>query len=106
VIKDGGRQPAINKRKWGNVRALTYYVGMSLDGFIAAPDGSIDTFPVTEDVMEFIAASYPETLPTPVREQLGLTAPGTHFDTVVMGRNTYTPALEAGIRSPYAHLDQ
>jgi hypothetical protein len=80
VIKDGGRQPAINKRKWGNVRALTYYVGMSLDGFIAAPDGSIDTFPVTEDVMEFIAASYPETLPTPVREQLGLTAPGTHFD--------------------------
>jgi dihydrofolate reductase len=56
--------------------------------------------------MEFIAASYPETLPTPVREQLGLTAPGTRFDTVVMGRNTYTPALEAGIRSPYAHLDQ
>ena len=106
MIKDGGRQPAINKRKWGNVRALTYYVGMSLDGFIAAPDGSIDTFPITEDVMEFIAASYPETLPTPVREQLGLTAPGTHFDTVVMGRNTYTPALEAGIRSPYAHLDQ
>ena len=57
------------------MRALTYYVGMSLD-------------------------------PTPVREQLGLTAPGTRFDTVVMGRNTYTPALEAGIRSPYAHLDQ
>jgi dihydrofolate reductase len=88
------------------VRALTYYVGMSLDGFIAAPDGSIDAFPVTEDVMEFIAANYPETLPTAVREQLGLTAPGTRFDTVVMGRNTYTPALEAGIHSPYAHLDQ
>ena len=88
------------------MRALTYYVGMSLDGFIAAPDGSIDAFPVTEDLMEFIAANYPETLPTPVREQLGVTARGTRFDTVVMGRNTYTPAAEAGIRSPYAHLDQ
>jgi dihydrofolate reductase len=88
------------------VRALTYYVGASLDGFIAAPDGSIDAFPITEDVMEFIAEQYPETLPTHVREQLGITAPGTRFDTVVMGRNTYRPALEAGIRSPYAHLDQ
>jgi hypothetical protein len=67
------------------VRPLTYYVGVSLDGFIAAPDGSIDAFPVTEDVMAFIAEQYPETLPTHVRKQLGITAPGTRFDTVVMG---------------------
>jgi hypothetical protein len=41
----------------------------------AAPDGSIDSFPVTEDVMEFSAATYPETLPTHVRQQLGGTVP-------------------------------
>jgi hypothetical protein len=46
------------------------------------------------------------TLPTHLREQLGVTAPGRRFDTVVMGRNTYTPALQAGIVSPFAHLDQ
>jgi hypothetical protein len=37
------------------MRKLTDYVGSSLDGFIAAPDGSIDAFPVTEDVIEFMA---------------------------------------------------
>jgi dihydrofolate reductase len=88
------------------MRKLTYYLGSSLDGFIAAPDGSIDAFPVTQDVIEFMAADYPETLPTHLREQLGVTAPGRRFDTVVMGRNTYAPALQAAIVSPFAHLDQ
>lgn len=36
----------------------------------------------------------------------GSAASGSHFDTVVMGRATYAPALEMGITSPYAHLDQ
>lgn len=89
-----------------DVRKLTYYVGVTLDGFIAAPDGSFDFFPVTAPVLDFIAAEFPETLPTHVREHLGITAQGTRFDTVLMGRATYTPALEAGIASPYAHLDQ
>jgi dihydrofolate reductase len=88
------------------VRTLTYYVGMSLDGYIAAPDGSFDFFPVNQAVLDFIAAEYPETLPSHVRAHLGVTAPGTRFDTVVMGRATYAPALEAGITSPYAHLRQ
>ena len=88
------------------MRALTYYVGMTLDGFIAAPDGSVDVFPVGQAVLDFIAAEFPETLPTHVRGPLGVTAPGTRFDTVVMGRATYAPALDAGITSPYAHLRQ
>ena len=88
------------------MRALTYYVGVSLDGFIAAPDGSFDVFPVDASVMDLIATEYPETLPTHVRGHLGITAPAVHFDTVVMGRATYDPALDAGITSPYAHLSQ
>ena len=88
------------------MRTLTYFVGVTLDGYIAAPDGSFDFFPVEPPVVEFIAEHYPETMPTFVRDQLGLTAPGTRFDTVVMGRGTYTPGLDAGITSPYAHLQQ
>lgn len=88
------------------MRALTYYVGVSLDGFIAAPDGSFDFFPVDAAVMELIATEYPETLPGHVRQQLGLDAPAVQFDTVVMGRGTYAPALAAGITSPYPHLQQ
>jgi dihydrofolate reductase len=89
-----------------DVRALTYYVGVSLDGYIAAPDGSFDFFPVEQAVLDFIAAEYPETLPSHVRAHLGVTGPGTRFDAVVMGRATYAPALEVGITSPYAHLRQ
>lgn len=88
------------------MRPLTYYVGMTLDGYIAAPDGSVDVFPVDAAVLDFIAAEFPETLPTHVRGPLGVTATGTRFDAVVMGRATYAPALDAGITSPYAHLRQ
>jgi len=88
------------------MRALTYYVGVTLDGFIAAPDGSYDVFPVTEPLLEFITRDFPETLPTHVRGHLQVTGPGARFDAVVMGRATYEPALQAGITSPYAHLDQ
>ena len=88
------------------MRTLTYYVGVTLDGFIAAPDGSTDFFPVAPDVAEFLVGEYPEALPTHVRARLGVDPPNRRFDTVVMGRGTYQPALDEGITSPYQHLHQ
>jgi dihydrofolate reductase len=88
------------------VRTLTYYVGASLDGFIADPDGGLAAFPISPEVVDHIAGEYPETLPGQAREQLGLSGPGKHFDTVVQGRGSYALALDAGITSPYPHLKQ
>lgn len=88
------------------MRALVYYVGASLDGYIAAPDGRPDALPMEPDVLAYIAAEHPDTVPTHVREQAGIHGPPRHVDTVIMGRRTYEPALEIGVTSPYAHLRQ
>ncbi|WP_336244351.1 dihydrofolate reductase family protein [Microbacterium sp. JZ31] len=47
-----------------------------------------------------------DAIPAHVLGALGLEAPGTKFDTVVMGWNTLLPGLEVGIGSPYPHLRQ
>lgn len=89
------------------MRNLTYYIGVSLDGFIAGPDNEVDFYPVSEDHVAHMNAEYPDVLPTHIRKHLGTdSAPNRHFDTIVMGRGTYDPALELGITSPYAHLRQ
>ncbi|MCP2638373.1 dihydrofolate reductase [Microbacterium sp. HD4P20] len=89
------------------MRELTYYIGMTLDGFIAGPHDEVDFYPLAEDHSAHMNDAYPEVLPTHVRQAIGIDdVQNRGFDTVVMGRRTYDPALEIGITSPYAHLRQ
>jgi dihydrofolate reductase len=88
------------------MRNLTYLVATSVDGFIADPDGGLDHMVVSPELVAYLAAEYPETLPTPAREAMGVTAPNRSFDTVIQGRHTYQLGLDAGVTSPYGHLRQ
>ncbi|GAA3697958.1 dihydrofolate reductase family protein [Microlunatus aurantiacus] len=89
------------------MRRLTYLIGVTVDGFIAGPGDQIDFFPTPAPYLEHLATEYPETMPTHVRGALGIAdAPNRRWDTVIMGRGTYEPALALGITSPYAHLRQ
>lgn len=88
------------------MRRLVYVVGASVDGFIAGPGGEVDFYPVTEDVVALLAHELADTLPAHVRAQLGVADTPQRYDTVVMGRATYEPALAVGITSPYAPLRQ
>jgi dihydrofolate reductase len=90
------------------MRRLVYLVAVTLDGFIAGPDGGdpsgADFFPVTPDLVEHLVTSWPETLPGPARDALGLSGPGARFDTVVEGRASYDVGLAAGLTDAYPHL--
>jgi len=89
------------------MRALTYYVAASLDGFIAGPEHQVDDFDVGPDLIGHIVDHLPETLPGPAREALGIAETANRtFDTVLMGRQTYQLGLNEGLSSPYGHLDQ
>ncbi|MYW01569.1 dihydrofolate reductase family protein [Streptomyces sp. SID3343] len=88
------------------MRKLTYFIASTLDGFIADRDGNFDFFPIADATVEYLVREYPETLPTHVASHFGVApdAEYRHFDTVLMGRATYEPALKAGITNPYRHL--
>lgn len=89
------------------MRTLTYYVATTLDGYIAKSDGTDPTgslFTIEQDYLQHMVAHYPETLPTAAREALGVTDPGTRFDTVVEGRRSYQIGLDAGVTDAYVHL--
>ncbi|MER6425744.1 hypothetical protein [Streptomyces sp. NPDC001137] len=47
------------------MRRLTYYIGCSLDGFIAGPGGETDSSGFDGDLKDAILTEYPETIPRP-----------------------------------------
>jgi len=87
-------------------RELVYYVAVTLDGFIADPEGGFDAFLAEGDHAAVVFGEFADALPAHAHAALGIEPPGSLFDTVVMGWNTLLPALEAGIASPYPHLRQ
>lgn len=86
------------------MRELIYYVAATLDGFIAEADGSFDTFPWDAEYGEDLAATFPETMPTHMRQ--GAEIEPKLFDIVLMGRNTYEVGVKEGFTNPYAPLRQ
>lgn len=88
------------------MRNLVYYVACSVDGFIAHTDGSHDGFSQDQDYFANLFAAFPETVPTHLREIMGVHGENQWFDTVLMGRKTYEVGLKEGVTSPYSHLRQ
>ena len=88
------------------MRELKYFVACSVDGFIAGEDGSTDAFVNDEDYFAELFEAFPETCPAHLRRALDVRGENGHFDTVLMGRNTYEPGLEIGLSSPYPTLKQ
>ncbi|KAA9144007.1 dihydrofolate reductase [Microbacterium lushaniae] len=88
------------------MRNLVYYVAVSVDGYIADPTGGFDAFLVDGDHASVVFGEYADALPAHAHAALGIEPPKTRFDTVIMGWNTLTPALDIGVASPYPHLRQ
>ncbi|MFD3510861.1 dihydrofolate reductase family protein [Nocardia sp. NPDC058666] len=89
------------------MRKLVYYIGVSLDGYIAGPDGEVDFYPIPPDYVAWLSTEFPDTMPTHIRPHLGLDPelPAQRFDTVLMGRGTYILPGEH-VENPFQHLRQ
>lgn len=87
------------------MRELTYYVAVTLDGYVAGPEGQFDQFVFDGDHAADIGERYRGTVPTALAAQAGLSVEGGPFDTVLMGWNTYAVGLPE-LPNPYTHLRQ
>lgn len=88
------------------MQQLTYYVACSVDGFIAHQDGSHGGFSQDSEYLTDLFSSFPETVPSHLRDRFGVQSENQWFDTVLMGRKTYEIGLKDGVTSPYSHLKQ
>ena len=89
------------------MRDLVYYIATSLDGFLADPEGDVSAFPTAPETLADLFERYPETCPAHLRAALGVTAAPRRFDTVLLGRRTHAPAVDAGlVDGAYPHLRQ
>jgi len=88
------------------MRRLIYYVAVSLDGFIALEDGSLDGFIWDEKYGADLRSRFPETFPAHLQSETMGRRQNKRFDAVLMGRKTYEVGVREGITNPYPTLDQ
>ncbi|MFJ8820594.1 dihydrofolate reductase family protein [Streptomyces sp. NPDC102467] len=89
------------------MRKLTYFVAVSVDGFIGdeTGDGMMFMSYVDEEFRAFLMEEYPETISVEGRKILGLDGVANKkYDTVIQGRGSYQVGIDAGFLSPYGHL--
>lgn len=86
------------------MRELVYYVAVSLDGYIAGPDGQFDAFLIEGDHMA-LNEEFGDAVPTDIAAHLQIPQTGNRFDAVVMGANTYAAGLPDN-PNPFRHLEQ
>ena len=86
------------------MRELIYYVAVSVDGFIAEPDGGYGAFLAEGDHMDVVLGEFADAVPAHGLAALGKQAPRTRFDTVIQGWHSYELALAVSIERPYSHL--
>jgi dihydrofolate reductase len=87
------------------MRDLTYFVAVTLDGFIAAPDDTFDAFPMQGAHIDWIFEEWIDTVPGLGLEMTGLKPDNSKFDAVLMGWGTYAAGFPHGTTDPYPHLE-